>query len=101
MSPWKFSPAPSYASARLATPTLKPPTRPTSSDWASDFVRVGVASNQTRRSQRRLWSSSLAAAPRRCGGHVAVHGRDKYLILLACGGVALGSQSEAHAASDC
>jgi hypothetical protein len=33
-----------------------------------------------------------AAAPRRCGGHVAVHGRDKYLNLLACGGVALGSQ---------
>jgi hypothetical protein len=28
----------------------------------------------------------------RCGGHVAVHGRDKYLTLLACGGVALGSQ---------
>ena len=28
----------------------------------------------------------------RCGGHVAVHGRDKYLNLLACGGVALGSQ---------
>ena len=25
-------------------------------------------------------------------GHVAVHGRDKYLNLLACGGVALGSQ---------
>ena len=33
-----------------------------------------------------------AAAPRRCGGHVAVHGRDKYLNLLACGGVVLGSQ---------
>ena len=31
-------------------------------------------------------------APRRCGGHVAVHGRDKYLTSLACGGVALGSQ---------
>jgi hypothetical protein len=31
-------------------------------------------------------------APGRCGGHVAVHGRDKYLTLLACGGVALGSQ---------
>jgi hypothetical protein len=28
----------------------------------------------------------------RCGGHVAVHGSDKYLTLLACGGVALGSQ---------
>jgi hypothetical protein len=28
----------------------------------------------------------------RCGGHVAVYGRDKYLNLLACGGVALGSQ---------
>jgi hypothetical protein len=28
----------------------------------------------------------------KCGGHVAVHGRDKYLNLLACGGVALGSQ---------
>jgi hypothetical protein len=38
---------------------------------------------------------------RRCGGHVAVHGRDKYLILLACGGVALSSQWEAYAASDC
>jgi multidrug efflux pump subunit AcrB len=35
---------------------------------------------------------AVAAAPRRCGGHVAVHGRDKYLNLLACGGVALGSQ---------
>jgi hypothetical protein len=34
----------------------------------------------------------LRPAPRRCGGHVAVHGRDKYLNLLACGGVALGSQ---------
>jgi hypothetical protein len=31
-------------------------------------------------------------APSRCGGHVAVHGRDKYLTSLACGGVALGSQ---------
>jgi hypothetical protein len=30
--------------------------------------------------------------PGRCGGHVAVHGRDKYLTSLACGGVALGSQ---------
>jgi len=30
--------------------------------------------------------------PQGCGGHVAVHGRDKYLTLLACGGVALGSQ---------
>jgi hypothetical protein len=47
---------------------------------------------------------SVAYGPRlwrQCGGHVAVHGRDKYLILLACGGVALGSQNEAHAASDC
>ena len=34
----------------------------------------------------------MAGAPRRCGGHVAVHGRDKYLNLLACGGVAVGSQ---------
>jgi hypothetical protein len=31
-------------------------------------------------------------APGRCGGHVAVHGRDKYLTSFACGGVALGSQ---------
>jgi hypothetical protein len=37
---------------------------------------------------RRSWT----VAPGRCGGHVAVHGRDKYLTLLACGGVALGSQ---------
>jgi len=28
-------------------------------------------------------------------------GRDKYLILLACGGVALSSQWEAHAGSNC
>jgi hypothetical protein len=31
---------------------------------------------------------------------VAVHGRDKYLNLLACGGVALGSQQETSAASN-
>jgi len=31
---------------------------------------------------------------------VAVHGRDKYLNLLACGGVALGSQEETSAASN-
>jgi hypothetical protein len=36
--------------------------------------------------------TSTAGAPRRCGGHVAVRGRDKYLTLYACGGVALGSQ---------
>jgi hypothetical protein len=35
-----------------------------------------------------LGATSTASAPRRCGGHVAVHGRDKYLNLLACGGVA-------------
>ena len=29
--------------------------------------------------------------PRRCGGHGAVHGRNKYLNLFTCGGVALGS----------
>jgi hypothetical protein len=44
------------------------------------------------RKGRSCAASSPAAAPRRCGGHVAVHGRDKYLNLLACGGVALGSQ---------
>jgi hypothetical protein len=31
---------------------------------------------------------------------VAVHARDKYLNLLACGGVALGSQQETSAASN-
>jgi hypothetical protein len=36
--------------------------------------------------------NSISRGLRRCGGHVAVHGRDKYLNLLACGGVALGSQ---------
>jgi hypothetical protein len=29
--------------------------------------------------------SPLAHLGGRCGGHVAVHGRDKYLTLLACG----------------
>ena len=38
--------------------------------------------------------------PRRCGGHGAVHGRNKYLNLFTCGGGALGSnRRQAHAAS--
>jgi len=36
----------------------------------------------------------------RCGGHVAVLGRDKYLTLLACGGVALGSRGAAARGGD-
>jgi hypothetical protein len=39
-----------------------------------------------------LFIDPQSVARGRCGGHVAVHGRDKYLTLLACGGVALGSQ---------
>ena len=42
--------------------------------------------------ERSILCGLQVAAPRRCGEHVAVHGRDKYLNLLACGGVALGSQ---------
>ena len=42
-----------------------------------------------------LGATSTAGAPRRCGGHVAVHDRDKYLNLLTCGGVAVGSQQKA------
>jgi hypothetical protein len=37
-------------------------------------------------------ASSPGGSTSKCGGHVAVHGRDKYLNLFACGGVALGSQ---------
>jgi hypothetical protein len=43
------------------------------------------------RGEVRILDPQLIAGGR-CGGHVAVHGRDKYLTLLACGGVALGSQ---------
>jgi len=61
-------------------------------------LRITIVSTRQRGEVRILDPQSVARGS--CGGHVAVHGRDKYLNLLACGGVALGSQQETSAASN-
>ena len=78
------------SSKRNGLPRGQGSTPPTSQSVHASIAQSNLAVHT--RKGRSCAGSSPAAAPRRCGGDVAVHGRDKYLNLLACGGVALGSQ---------